>query len=106
MRTPEDQEVAAAHEMLREAVRRCDIANHARAAKRAREAGDIEQAEFSDGRVEFMRGAVLVDYVVGSMYVDLADGDDYHAVSVTDGQCPVHRPHGLSSITTKFLRDL
>ncbi len=99
-----DREVAAAHEVLREALLRALLAQHRRSHVAAHEEGDPEEIEWTESRLAFLEQAVMVDYVVGTMHVALT-GKDYSAVLATDGACPRHRSFGLAQLTADFLRD-
>lgn len=96
-------EVRAAHEQLREAIRRADRATHARARARALEDADLEAAEAAANDIAFMDSAHLVDYVAGSLYVDLSGEADFLAVLITDGAASRHRSVGLLRLVTQHL---
>jgi hypothetical protein len=95
-----------AHDRLRDAIRAADLANLEDWRARRVEAGDDEDVEYADSKLEFIKGAVLADYIAGTIYVALDGEADYHAVLTTDSQATRHRFVGLAKLTLDWLTDV
>ncbi len=78
-----------AHEALREAIRRCAVAQYDR---RVEEDPDDTDPEV---REKLERTAVLVDYVVVACFDDLGSDRTVTSIIRTDGKCAAYRVFGL-----------